>query len=77
MYNQNFKILALYCDCTGRFVSDLVGNPEDRFSRVAAHSIKQGQLQYLEHFFLFFCQIRPQTMKLAALEHFEKFNIMG
>ena len=23
---------------TGRFVSDLVGNPEDRFSRVAAHT---------------------------------------
>ena len=29
-----------FCDCTGRFVSDLVGNPEDRFSRVAAHIIK-------------------------------------
>ena len=33
---QNFKRLALFNDCTGRFVSDLVGNPEDRFSRVAA-----------------------------------------
>ena len=22
----NFKLLALFCDCTGRFVSDLVGN---------------------------------------------------
>ena len=31
------KLLACFCDCTGRFVSDLVGNPEDRFSRVAAH----------------------------------------
>ena len=38
-YIQNFKLLALFCDCTGRFVSDLVGNPEDRFSRVAAHII--------------------------------------
>ena len=26
-----------FCDCTGRLMSDLVGNPEDRFSRVAAH----------------------------------------
>ena len=34
---KNFKPLACFCDCTGWFVSDLVGNPEDRFSRVAAH----------------------------------------
>ena len=33
------KLLACFCDCTGRFVSGLVGNPEDRFSRVAAHLI--------------------------------------
>ena len=32
-----FKILTFFQDCTGWFVSDLVGNPEDRFSRVAAH----------------------------------------
>ena len=25
--------------CTGRFVSNLVGTPEDRFSRIAAHLI--------------------------------------
>ena len=31
-----FKLLACLCDCTGRFVSDLVGNPEDRFSHVVA-----------------------------------------
>ena len=29
--------LAFFCACIGRIVSDLVGNPEDRFSRVAAH----------------------------------------
>ena len=23
---QNFKLLACFCDCTGRFMSDLVGN---------------------------------------------------
>ena len=37
LYSQNFKPLACFCDCTGRFVSDLVGNPKDRFSRDAAH----------------------------------------
>ena len=27
---------AIFCDCKARFVSDLVGNPEDRFSHNAA-----------------------------------------
>ena len=31
-----FNPLAIVCGCTARFVSDLDGNPEDRFSRVAA-----------------------------------------
>ena len=29
---RNFKPLAIFCGCTARFVSGLVGNPEDRFS---------------------------------------------
>ena len=32
-----FTPLAILCDCTDRFVSDLVRNPEDRFSRDEAH----------------------------------------
>ena len=28
---RNFKPLAIFCGCTDLFVSDLVGNPEDRF----------------------------------------------
>ena len=32
-----FKHLAIFCGYTARFVSDLVGNPEDRFSCDAAH----------------------------------------
>ena len=28
--------LLAFCDCTGQFVSDLLGHPEDRFSHVAA-----------------------------------------
>ena len=36
-YNQNFKLLACFCDCTGQFVSDLVGNPNCWFSCVKAH----------------------------------------
>ena len=30
--SENFKLLAIFCGCTARFVSNLVGNPEDRFS---------------------------------------------
>ena len=43
-YIQNFKLLACFCDCTGRFVSYLVGNPEDWFSPIAANIIN-----YREH----------------------------
>ena len=32
-----FFVLAILCGCTVRFVSDLVKNPEDRFSLDAAH----------------------------------------
>ena len=34
---RNFKLLTIFCGCTARFVSDLVGNPEDRFSHKEAH----------------------------------------
>ena len=35
---RNLKPLAIFCGCTARFVSDLVGNPEDRVSYDAARS---------------------------------------
>ena len=31
------KPLAILCGCTARFVSDLVGTSEDRFSHIEAH----------------------------------------
>ena len=34
---RNFKPLTIFCDCTARFVSDLVGNIEDGCSRDTAH----------------------------------------
>ena len=34
---QNFKPLALFYGGTAQFVSDQVGNPEDRFSRDTSH----------------------------------------
>ena len=39
--SEFFKPLAIFCGCTDQFVSDLVGNPEDRFSHNEAHIIRQ------------------------------------
>ena len=36
---ENSKLLAIFCGCTVRFVWDLVGNPEDRFSHNEAHYV--------------------------------------
>ena len=36
---QNFKSLTIFWSCTDRFVSDLVANTEDIFSRDAAPKI--------------------------------------
>ena len=33
------KLLSIFCGCTAWFVSDLVGNTEDWFSRDVAHNI--------------------------------------
>ena len=38
-YIRNFKTLASFCGCAGRFVSYLVANPEGRFSCDAAHLV--------------------------------------
>ena len=37
LFSLNFKFLAISSDCAARFVWDLVGNPEDRFSHNEAH----------------------------------------
>ena len=44
-YIRNFKPLASFFGCTGRFESYLVKNPEDRFSRDEAHIV----VAYSEH----------------------------
>ena len=36
-YIRTFKPLACFCGCAGLFVSTLVSNPKDRFSRDEAH----------------------------------------
>ena len=34
---RNYKPLAIFCSCTARYLSDLVVNPDDRFSQNEAH----------------------------------------
>ena len=40
LYIRTFKPLAIFCGCTARFVSDLVGNSEERFSHNEAQIYK-------------------------------------
>ena len=42
---RNFKPLAIFCGCTAWFVSDLVGNPEDRFSQNEALFVSSDYIQ--------------------------------
>ena len=35
--NPKFQFLGIFCDCTARFVSKQVGNPEDWFSHNEVH----------------------------------------
>ena len=50
-----------FCCCTARFVSDLVGNPKDRFSRGMAH-ISDRLLQLSLKQYIEVCE--PVTVKV-------------
>ena len=43
-YIPNFKPLAIFCGCTARFVSDMVGDLGDRFSHGTAQLISIASL---------------------------------
>ena len=45
--NPKFKPPTIFCGCTDRFVSDLVGDPEDRFSHNKAHIEAGGIIRIL------------------------------
>ena len=46
-YIWNFKPLASFCSCAGRFESYLVANPEDRFSHDKAHTVELTSVKLL------------------------------
>ena len=45
--SEFFKPPATFCGCTARFVSDLVGNPEDRFSHNEAQMLRAQKFTML------------------------------
>ena len=45
--NPKFQASSHHCGCTARFVWDLVGNPEDRFSHNETHIIR-ALVEWLE-----------------------------
>ena len=53
-YVQNFKPLDIFCGCTVRFVSDLVGNPEDRFSGVVYQYLSYSLQKHAHAIFSYF-----------------------
>ena len=58
----NFKLLAIFCGCTAWFVSDLVGNPEDRFSHNEAQIINKLPHEY-----------QRETVESAAEDHWSSY----
>ena len=45
--NPNFPTLVIFCACTARFGSDLVGNPEDVFSRSGSHIVYVSYMDFI------------------------------
>ena len=66
---RNFKPLAIFCSCEAWFVSDLVWNPEDRFSHnkaqfifeLATHDTRYGMSQMVlwVHAYLYYMLLFP------------------
>ena len=48
---RNFKPLAIFCRSTAWFVSDLVGNPEDRFSHNEAQFMRYPAATFMDNMF--------------------------
>ena len=59
--------LAIFCGYTPRFVSDLVGNPEDRFSNSAAHLLLMSVSLLSSSFVCAHCENTP--MQYTAIFH--------
>ena len=63
--STNFKIQAFFCSYTGRFLSELVENAEDGFSRVEAHIYTENKKKILYHplFVIYFVRFAANSMQ--------------
>ena len=61
--------LVIFCGCTARFMSDQVGNPEDRFSQNEAQII---DYELLDMIMLYFdcCSVDGITGDIISFWHF-------
>ena len=59
---RNFKPQAIFCGCTAWFVSDLVGNPEDRFFDNEAHFRQAFQM--------------PLAVDIGQVQHYVNVSIL-
>ena len=63
-YFQNFKLLAFFCDCTGWFISDLVGNHGQVFMCYDSYEVHHENTEYL---------LRGVEVDLTHNQCFEEF----
>ena len=77
---RNSKFLAIFSNCAAVFVSELVGNPEDRFSRDPIHivMVNDGSLKLRTNFHSQFCihGIKQLTLQVYTTMK-ESYTIFG
>ena len=66
-YVLNFKTLASFCGCAGRFVSYLVANPQDRFSCNEAHLCLMASITVNLHTVNFLNIRTPKTFVVSKI----------
>ena len=79
--NLKFQASSIFCGCTARFVSDLVGNPEARFSCNVAQLSIFSQQSFSHHWLgiflsplktnndFFFCNILKQHYESMSVQY--------
>ena len=78
---RNFKPIAIFCDCTARFVADQAKNPEDRFSHKEAHillhpcsSITSRAARVDDRLYMYLCNPEIKPVKQLFLEVIKLFH---
>ena len=76
-YSQIFEILGFFCDCTGWFVLDLVGNPNCWFcheERIFTNNLQKQRRRSAADRHLCFCYT-DSTMTLLPISKISGFSV--